>query len=162
VNLAQQMVRYYDYGLRYRLRSSEYGSFAVSSSWTYMAFYATRRFQNDAIVQRPGRDLPRYRGQSSVSWQRQSWGASLTQTYIHRYRSRSLDGWEVGRYYTFGSSVSYGFDKRSRLGDLRLTVGLDNMFGKEPPLDNYAVGYNQGLVGRPGGRFGYLSVRRVF
>ena len=134
----------------------------MASSWTYMAFYATRRFQNDAVVQRPGRDLPRYRGQSSLSWQRKSWGANLSSTYIHRYRSLRLDGWEVGRYYTFGSSVSYGFAKQSRLGDLRLTVGVDNLFGKEPPLDNYAVGYNQGLVGRPGGRFGYMNVRRVF
>ena len=162
VNLAQQMVRYYDYGLRYRLRTAEYGSFSFSSSWTYMAFYATRRFQNDAVVQRPGRDLPRYRGQSSVFWQWKSWGANLSSTYIHRYRSLRLDGWEVGRYYTYGSSVSYGFDKRSRLGDVRITLGVDNMFGKEPPLDNYSVGYNQGLVGRPGGRFGYLSVRRAF
>jgi hypothetical protein len=36
------------------------------------------------------------------------------------------------------------------------------MFGKEPPLDNINVGYNQQFVGRPGGRFGYVNVRRVF
>ena len=32
----------------------------------------------------------------------------------------------------------------------------------KPPLDNTSVGYNQGLVGRPGGRFGYLSLRKAF
>ena len=162
VNLAQQMVRYYDYGVRYRLRTFEYGSFSFSSNWTYMGFYASRRFQNDPVVSSVGRSLPRYRGQSSIFWQRRSWGANLSSTYIHRYRELRRDGREVGRYYTFASSVSYGFDKRSKLGDLRLTVGLDNMFGKEPPLEEGAVGYNQGLVGRPGGRFGYMSVRRSF
>jgi outer membrane receptor protein involved in Fe transport len=58
--------------------------------------------------------------------------------------------------------LSYGWDKRSKLGDLRLTLGLDNMFDRQPPLDNSNVGYNQGLVGRPGGRFAYLSARRSF
>jgi outer membrane receptor protein involved in Fe transport len=48
------------------------------------------------------------------------------------------------------------------MGDLRLTFGLDNMFDRQPPLDNSSVGYNQGLVGRPGGRFAYLSARRSF
>jgi outer membrane receptor for ferrienterochelin and colicin len=162
VNLAQQLVRYYDYGLRYRLRTSDYGSFSVSSSWTYMGFYSSRRFQNDAVVSSVGRSLPRYRGQSSIAWQRKTWGASLASTYVHRYRDLTRDGWEVGRYYTFASTLSYGFDKNSKFGDLRVTVGVDNLFGKEPPLDNTNVGYNQGLVGRPGGRFGYMSVRRSF
>ena len=162
VNLSQQMIRYYDYGLRYRLRVDGVGNFVVASNWTYNAFYATRRFQNDPIVQRPGRDLPRYRGQSSVLWQNRSWGANLAFNYIHRHRSLRLDGWEVARYYTLSGSVSYAFDKRSRLGDLRLTLGLENILNKEPPLDYTGVGYNQGLVGRPGGRFGYVAVRRSF
>ena len=49
-----------------------------------------------------------------------------------------------------------------RFGDLRLTLGLENILNKEPPLDYTGVGYNQGLVGRPGGRFGYAAVRRSF
>jgi hypothetical protein len=39
---------------------------------------------------------------------------------------------------------------------------LENILNKEPPLDYAGVGYNQGLVGRPGGRFGYVAVRRSF
>jgi outer membrane receptor protein involved in Fe transport len=82
--------------------------------------------------------------------------------YVHRHRSLRLDGWEVARYYTLSGSLSYAFDKRSRLGDLRVTLGLENILNKEPPLDYAGVGYNQGLVGRPGGRFGYVAVRRSF
>ncbi|MBI5768503.1 MAG: TonB-dependent receptor [Verrucomicrobia bacterium] len=160
VNLAQQMVRYYDYGLRYRLRTREYGQFNLTSTWTYMGFYASRRFQNDAVVTSVGRSLPRYRGQSSIAWQRRTWGASLGMNYIHRYRSLRLDGWDVGRYYTFSGTLSYAFDKQSKLGDTRVTLGLENLLDRDPPLDNTNVGYNQGLVGRPGGRFGYLSVRK--
>ncbi len=162
VNLAQQMVRYYDYGLRYRVRTAEYGSFNVSSTWTYMGFYASRRFQNAAVVSSVGRSLPRYRSQSSIAWQRQTWGANLGMTYIHRYRDFRRDGWEVGRYYTFSGAVSYAFPKTSKLGDTRVTLGLENILDREPPLDNFNAGYHQGLVGRPGGRFGYLSVRRAF
>ncbi|MSU49439.1 MAG: hypothetical protein EXS37_10200 [Opitutus sp.] len=160
VNLAQQLVRFYDYGLRYRLRTAEYGNFNVTSNWTYYGFYATRRFATDAVVSSVGRSLPRYRSQSSVAWQRKTWGANLNMTYIHRYRNVRLDGWDVGRYYTFAGSLSYAFAKTSKLGDMRVTLGLENILDRAPPLDNSTVGYNQGLVGRPGGRFGYLSVRK--
>jgi iron complex outermembrane receptor protein len=161
VNLSQQLVRFYDGGLRYRLRTASAGSFSATSNWTYYGFYSSRRFQNDPVVSSVGRSLPRFRGQSSIAWQRNTWGANVGMSYIHRYRSLPLDGWEVGRYYTFSGSVSYGFAKNSRLGDTRVTLGLDNLLDRAPPLDNYTVGYNQGLIGRPGGRFGYLSVRKA-
>ena len=43
-----------------------------------------------------------------------------------------------------------------------MTFVLENILDRDPPLDNSNVGYNQGLVGRPGGRFGYMSVRKSF
>ncbi|MEY2879044.1 MAG: hypothetical protein RLZZ15_1424 [Verrucomicrobiota bacterium] len=162
VNLSQQLIRFYDYGLRYRVRTAGYGQFNLASTWTYNAFYASRRFQNDAVVQSVGRSIPRYRSQSSVAWQRRTWGASLAMNYIHRYRSLRLDGWEVGRYYTVGGTLSYAFPKGSKLGDTRVTFGLENILDRDPPLENSNVGYNQGFIGRPGGRFGYVSVRRAF
>jgi outer membrane receptor protein involved in Fe transport len=125
-----------------------------------MAFYSSRRFQTDPVVSSVGRSLPRYRGQANLGWQRRTWGANLGMNYIHRHRDFVRDGWEVGRYYTFSGSVSYAFDKKSKLGDTRLTLGLENILDRDPPLDNSSVGYNQGLIGRPGGRFGYLSVRK--
>ncbi len=161
VNLSQQLSRFYDYGLRYRLRTADYGSFNVASTWTYYGFYSSRRFQNDPVVTSIGRSIPRYRSQSSVTWQRRTWGANLGMNYIHRYRSVRLDGWDVGRYYTFSGSLSYAFAKTSKLGDTRVTLGLENILDRDPPLDNFNVGYNQGLIGRPGGRFGYLSVRKA-
>ena len=161
VNLAQQLVRFYDYGLRYRLRTADYGSYSVTSTWTYYGFYASRRFQNDAVVSSVGRSLPRYRSQSSIAWQRRTWGANLGMNYIHRYRDFRRDGWDVGRYYTFSGSASYAFAKTSKLGDTRITLGLENILDRDPPLDNFSVGYNQGFIGRPGGRFGYMSVRKA-
>ena len=127
-----------------------------------MRFYAARRFQNDAVVSSVGRSLPGYRSQTSVAGKKRTWGANLNLNYIHRYRDFRRDGWEVGRYSMLASSVSDGFAKTSELGDLRVTLGLENILDRDPPLDNPNVGYNQGLVGRPGGRFGYLSERRAF
>ncbi|MSU23499.1 MAG: TonB-dependent receptor [Opitutus sp.] len=160
VNLSQRMTRYYDYSLRYRVRTAEYGQFNVSTTWTYLTFYASRRFDTSAVVNAVGRNLSRYRGQSSVAWQRKAWSSNLGMTYIHRYGDITRDGLEVGRYYTFSSSLSYAFAKTSKLGDMRVTLGLENLLDRDPPLDNAAVGYNQGLIGRPGGRFAYLSVRK--
>jgi hypothetical protein len=161
VNLSQRMTRYVDYGLRYRVRTAEYGQFNVSTTWTYQMFYASRRFETSAVVNAVGRSLSRYRSQSSVAWQRRAWSANLGMTYIHRYGDINRDGLEVGRYYTFSGAVSYAFAKNSKLGDTRVTLGLENLLDRDPPLTNATVGYNQGLIGRPGGRFGYLSVRKA-
>ena len=160
INLADQIVRYYDYGLRYDLRTAQLGRFTAASNWTYYGYYAQRRFTTDAYVTSVGRNLPRYRAQSSLAWQRGPWSATLGMNYIHRLRDLTRDLYEVRRHYTFSAGASYAFRAHPLFGDTRLSLGLENLFDREPPLVPLANGYNQGFVGRPGGRFGFAAVKR--
>ena len=164
VNLADQIVRYHDFGLRYRWKSERFGSFAASSDWTYYGYYAFRVVPTATQLTSVGRNIPRYRGQSSLTWERQRWSANLGMNYTHRYRDLVSDGWEVGRYYTFSAGLGHTFGKESWLGGTRLSVGVDNVFDRPPPPDlgSGGAGYDQGFIGRPGGRFVHVTLRRTF
>ena len=162
INLASQVVRYHDLTLGYTLRTTGHGLFRLSSNWTYYGYFGKHVFAADPFITRVGRDLPRYRGQSSLSWQRGQWGANTGMNYTHRHRDLIRDGWEVGRYYTFSAGLNYACRKDSLLGDTRISVGVDNLFGRQPPLDYTSSGYDPALVGRPGGRFGFVSVRKSY
>ncbi|MBI5771493.1 MAG: TonB-dependent receptor [Verrucomicrobia bacterium] len=159
-NLADQIVRYYDYGLRYDFRFERAGRFTLRSNWTYYGYYASRRFTNAAYVDRTGRTLPRYRGQSTLTWQRGSWGGNLGMNYTHRYADITRELYEVERYYTFSVGASYAFRRHKLLGDTQLAVGVENLLDQDPPLAQTTTGYNPGWVGRPGGRFVFVSLRR--
>ena len=160
INLADQIVRYYDYGLRYDARTGRLGRFTVTSNWTAYGYYASRRFTTSPYVNNVGRSIPRYRAQSAVTWQRGPWGANLGMNYTHRFRDLTLDGYEVQRYTTFSAGASYAFRRHRLLGDLQISIGLENLLDRDPPLTPTNTGYNQGLVGRPGGRFAFITVRR--
>ncbi len=160
LNLSHQIVRYYDYGLRYSLDTPALGRWVVSTNWTYYGYYAFRRQATDADVPSVGRSLPRYRGQSSVTWRRARWSANLGMAYIHRHRDLNVDRWEVARYYTFSAGAGYAFAEKSFLRGLRVSLGLENLLDRAPSLDEFPTGYNTGLVGRPAGRFGFVTLRK--
>jgi outer membrane receptor protein involved in Fe transport len=160
INLADQIVRYYDYGLRYDVRTERLGRFTATSNWTYYGYYAARRFTTSPYETSVGRNLPRYRAQSSITWQRGAWGGNLGMNYIHRQRDLTRDQYEVQRYSTFSAGVSYHFRRDPFLGDLRIALGVENLLDRDPPLAPTVTGYNQSLVGRPGGRFAFLTLRR--
>ncbi len=164
LNLSDQIVRYYDYGMRHRWKSERWGRFTVSSDWTYYGYYAFRRRSTDQPLTSVGRSIPRYRGQSSLGWEREKWSANVGFHYTHRYRDLNADGWEVGRYYTFSAGLGYSFGKDFVLRGARLSIGVDNLLDREPPADRggSGAGYDQGFVGRPAGRFGSLLLRQSF
>jgi outer membrane receptor protein involved in Fe transport len=39
---------------------------------------------------------------------------------------------------------------------------MDNLLDQDPPLYYNAVGYDQSYVGRPQGRFGYVTLKKEF
>jgi outer membrane receptor protein involved in Fe transport len=82
--------------------------------------------------------------------------------YTHRYRDLLLDGWEVDRYYTFSAGVSREFSKQSLLRGATVSIGMENLLDRETPPEANGSFYNQGLIGRPAGRFVHVSVRRAF
>ena len=166
VNLAFQRVRYYDFGLRYNKKTVSFGRFSLRSSLTYTNEYAFSKDLSVPLFNYVDTDgYPRFRLQSSVAWERKQWGASLTHNYIPSYGKPGLDGFDGYRtdnYQTFGASVSYAIPALPYIGGAKVTLGVDNLFDKAPPLYFNGVGYDQSMIGRPQGRFFVLSVQKKF
>ena len=112
-----------------------------------------------------GRDgFPRVRIQSSILWTRKEHSAGITNNYIGPYSDINRDGYEVDPYYTFNGF--YGIDIPAGalrfMDNTRVTIGVDNLFDKQPPLYYDSIGYESGYVSRPMGRFLYVSLRKTF
>ncbi len=163
VNLSNQTVRYYDYGLRYRRPTERFGNFTLSSDWTYYEYYAFQYLPADVPLSKVGHELPRFRGQSSLSWERSRWSAYVNMNYIHHHVGGDPDDgeWEIRSYYTFSTGLNYAFAPSSMLRGMRLSVGVENLFNRDPSPDVNASGYEQGFVGRPAGRFCFVGFRQV-
>lgn len=161
LNLSNQRVRFFDYGARFELQRPAIGRLVASTQWTYYTRHEFRRQAGEAYIPTLARSLPRYRGQSSVTWHRGPWGGNLGMTYIHRYRDLVRDRIEAPRYSTFSAGVSYAFRRDSSLGETHISLGMDNLFDRAPPTDAFIEGYNQGLIARPAGRFGFVALRKT-
>ncbi|MBI5768504.1 MAG: TonB-dependent receptor [Verrucomicrobia bacterium] len=165
-NLAYQRVEAIDYELNYRKRTAEYGQFSWRSNVSYLVFYgSTRTPATTGAANVVGRDgYPRYRIQNSLLWTRKEWLAGATHNFINHYGNFTTQGYEVGRYYTIGGFIAYDIPASSVdwLNNTRLTLGVDNLFNKEPPLYYNAVGYDQSFVARPVGRFFSIGLRKTY
>jgi len=163
VNLARQEVRYYDYGLRWRRATARWGDITLATQWTYFGLYTFQRQPSDPPFTAVGRTLPRYRGQGSLVWERARWDAHLGFNYTHRYRDLATDGWEVGRHTTYSAGVGHVFAPDSFLRGARVTLGVDNLFDRRPPLDfSGTPGFDPGFVGRPAGRSWFVALRQQY
>lgn len=160
LNLSNQEVRYYDYGLRFERGTERWGRFRFQTNWSYLRTHQIQRQRGDAYVSAVGRAQPRYRGQASATWARGAWNANLGMNYIHRTWDIVRDLVETERYTTYSVGAGYAFRRGSKLGALRISVGIDNLFDRDPPLDPFPNGYNGALIGRPAGRYGFIALRR--
>jgi outer membrane receptor protein involved in Fe transport len=70
----------------------------------------------------------------------------------------------VDAYYPTSVFVAYDLPPgRIRwVENTRLTVGLDNVLDREPPLYADSVGYDQNFISRPVGRFWHIGLRRAY
>ncbi len=164
-NLAYQRVEALDFEVNYRKRTAEYGQFSFRSNATYLKFYGSTRNLLLPTANVVGRDgYPRYRLQSSMLWARKEWTAGITHNFINHYGNFPTGGFEVARYYTFGLVASYDIPASAFewLSNTRVTVGVDNLLDKSPPLYNNAVGYDQSLISRPSGRFFSIGLRKTY
>ena len=75
---------------------------------------------------------------------------------------KNLSSRAFASYSTFlGGTQDQAAELRYQLTDkLEFRGGIDNLLDREPPIDYVNVGYDQSLVGRPGGRFWFMQLRK--
>ncbi len=91
---------------------------------------------------------------SSLSWSRLGFDSTLTLNYADSYRDvASEPNRRVGSWTTFDWRLGYEWDEEGWLGGSAVSISMQNLFDRDPPFLNNAVGIgydqeNADLIGR--------------
>lgn len=186
VNLNPREFEGVDFGIYYDLNTDRMGSFDVALN----AAYLETAFQdpsspaeallaaieagviNDA-VDVPGAEdrirqnaRPELRGNASVRWTKDQWGAGAVYSYVGDVIDTSITGpggelFEVDAFQTLSVYGDYTVEDGLG-GDTRLRLGVRNITNEDPPVaDEFASGYFSNLHSNRG-RYFYLDIRKSF
>ena len=164
-----------DIGIDYRGAATPYGRFSANLNGTYVLQYERQFggtsdyvsnlgvFLNDQVIQR-------WRHRLSVDWDVGPFSATLGNTYLSSYNDQNtaysqitnelLPARRVGSYSLWDLQGSWKVTK-----DLRVRIGIQNLFDKDPPFSNqnyyFLAGYDP-TYADPRGRTGYVSLSYAF
>lgn len=109
----------------------------------------------------------RWRHTASVTWENGPWAATLAQNFQGGYHDlrtslqpATVTPREVGTYETYDAQLSYAGFK-----SMQLTLGMKNLFNRDPPYTNYGAGFVGGYdlsYTDVRGRFAYLTATYRF
>jgi iron complex outermembrane recepter protein len=113
------------------------GTFTLSGDWAYVwhfkipdsiaADFAGNNGANDTVF---GGALPRWKGNTNLSWANNNWTTTLTWQFTGPYKQIIDAGSNVPSYSLFNLSVSY-----TGIKHWKLYAGIDNLFNRAPPFD---------------------------
>lgn len=132
-NLSRGEYEGYDFNTRWVLPENQWGNFRLDLSATYIH---SQEATNGAGVLVDGDadwNTPLWRGSATMAWNKGNWAASVFVNYIGSYSTLG-SGFvglpDVGEQWLVSPQVSYkGF------WDSSITVGVRNVFDRDPPLD---------------------------
>jgi iron complex outermembrane receptor protein len=164
-----------DIDLRYRSPVSGLGQFWLALTGTYVLEYKVSEFE--PVVSGPGTGdlgaISRWRHYLTLDWMKGPWGATLAQTFqLGHTEPDLLTCGDVGTISTctgtrhVGSSSVWDLQGRyTGFPNLRLSLGVRNLFDTAPPLtvqaNTFQVGYDP-TSGDPRGRMYYVAVQYAF
>ncbi len=173
-NFAQSYVSGVDMSLSYTKRSAQWGQILASTEWTYLIRSDVTRSPAGGAVTLSDRlgvnGATRWRGSSSLAWEKQHWSASFGAYYIGAFgdsgttttaaiyeslgrpsylvkgtdNSAVVYRYKVSDVISFNASVGYDFDKNRSywLRNTKLKLGVINLTDREPPLASGNFGFN--------------------
>lgn len=132
-----------DLSAAYRMKTAAYGSYNLQLNSTYVHKYEYQNseggewHQNVGIYSGTG-PVFRWQNNFALNWNKGEWGAGLAGHHKTGYIDQDPD-FKVASYTTFDSYLSYTMKK-----GLGLTVGLRNMFDRQPPLSYQTTTFQAG------------------
>lgn len=123
-----------DVDLRGRWNAGGYGRVGTSATGTYIIHYKQPLAPGQPLEEMAGTyNLPRFKGQASVSWDSGPWSSSLTANYVGKFKqskSASVNADpEIKPWTTLDVQGSYG-----GLRNTKFTLGVKNLTNREPPI----------------------------
>jgi iron complex outermembrane receptor protein len=192
INIAGQKVKALDVAVNYEFPSKEYGRFNVGTTGTFFLDYKFQALPSQKYYEYAGHVtnggtgaqgvVPGMRWYTTAAWTKGPWSATLANTYIDSVvdlgpggitfeSSTTLRRRDVSSYSVFDASASYTFAKSASdtglsrwLGGMRLTVGVNNLGDKMPPVSPQAFNESNADVSTysPIGRLWYVSAQYKF
>jgi iron complex outermembrane receptor protein len=167
-NLGDMNTNGVDFSANYRLRTKDYGNFTFAYNGTWVHKYEYQNFAGDEMHNKVGvysGDGPIFRWQNTVNlnWNQGKFGAGVTGHYKSGYldfADEDHPGHRVSSYSTFD-----GYGTWQAMTALSLTVGVRNMFDREPPLSYQSGRFQAGYDPRyadPIGRTAYVRATYNF
>jgi outer membrane receptor protein involved in Fe transport len=146
-----------DLAVEYRLGTARYGRFTARAAGSKVFDTVIRSRPDLPAVDVVGTyEVPDLRGTGSLAWSYGNLGASVTVDYIGDFTDTAPSTRQVPKQTITGAQVSYAF-----LWDTKVTLGVNNLFDKAPPLTAGSTGYAERTsYFLP--RFAYLDVTKKF
>jgi outer membrane receptor protein involved in Fe transport len=140
------------------------GRFRLNLAAAYLGSFKHEPVDGAGFEELAGKDgRPKWRGRSTLIWNKSDYEGSLTVNYIGSYDRRiiGMDDDEVASWTTLDLQLGWSGDL---LSGGKITFGVKNLLDKEPPEDPYLEGWpfiNRALH-NPLGRFLYLGYKHSF
>ncbi len=160
-NVASQKLWGLDFASSYSWEWDCIGAFRLSGSATYLGSFEQQPAPGEKFRQLAGNDgNPEWRARGSLVWNKSDYEASVTVNHVDSYDRPDSDS-QIGSWTTFDTQAVWRplFHEGSTL-----TVGVDNIFDREPPLDPNFEGwpfFNRALH-NPRGRYLYAGYKYEF
>ena len=134
INIANEETSGIDATATYRVQTANAGDFRFNAAYTWTHRHTRQLFPGDPTedmldLSFSATTLPRTKGNLGLSWDRDSFGASLFGNYLGRVANYDNDAW-TGSTWRFNAGARYDITDH-----LRLSLTVNNLFDKLPPRD---------------------------
>ena len=156
-NFGTAVTKGLDLSAEYRVTTKHLGKFTARAvgSTIYHAIIKTRP-DLAAVETVRTFEVPHFRGNGSLAWNYQKFGAALTADYIAGFPDAAPSTQRVKQQTVTGLQVSYDLPAATKV-----TLGANNLFDKNPPRTASSTGYaEQTAYFLP--RFLYLEITKKF
>ena len=178
VNLSGQKVGSTDIKLEYVWQTVSLGRFDLTSTWTWYNSYEEELIPSEPYYQYTGEasqnesTIPKWRTYTTLDWTNRGLDAWVGMTYISAVTDVGVGGDDqygmesVAAFTAFDLGLSYSCKGLCKgLDGLKVTVGVNNVFNKNPPLAPNAFPNTNADVGTydgPIGRMYYIDAKYSF
>ena len=159
VNLGGARIKATDLTVDYLRPTERFGTLEFSTTGDLLSSYEFQALPGQPFYEYAGYatfvgagsqgTLPKYRFYTTAEWSRGPWDVFLGNTYIPGVTdiggggaifatSKTLKPVPVSRYFAWDLHVSYTGHFQSRLQQVRLSVGVNNLFNRMPPQSSQA------------------------
>jgi iron complex outermembrane receptor protein len=124
-------------------RTANNGRFTLGLNYAYIRNWKTQVAADapieDYVDQNGFSDFPRYRGNTSLTWEKSNWTVTTTLNYVHSYENvfrNAAQQERVGAHQTYDMYVAW-----TGIKNLKIAGSVRNITDKDPPFDpSYSLG----------------------